>query len=238
MVSERTKKLGKPLESDDPLAARVLSPQKFSSGDDEIRKATPADTQCRILDAAEQLFIQNGFSATSLRAIAKLADVNLAATHYHFGSKEGLLAATVHRRMKPINESRMQQLGDLSTQSETTVENRVDVFLSPLKSKGFNPMLPKLMARVYGEPESISKPLIDNEFSELLASFIDLLSKTIPQVPETELRWRFHFVVGALLQLLNFPAPQGLTSVSEQAGYDALKAFAIAGLMQGCRDTS
>ena len=46
-----------------------------------------ADTRERILDAAESLFIEHGFAATSLRAIATLAQVNLAATNYHFGSK-------------------------------------------------------------------------------------------------------------------------------------------------------
>ena len=52
-------------------------------------------TRDRILDAAEELFVEMGYAATSLRAIAQLADVNLAATNYHFGSKEGLLAAIV-----------------------------------------------------------------------------------------------------------------------------------------------
>lgn len=226
---------GNPSEStlvDDSVIAGDLSATRSSGAEGGVRKPTAEATQCRILDAAEVLFIQNGFSATSLRAIAKLANVNLAATHYHFGSKEGLLAATVHRRMQPINESRLQQLAKLSPKQMIVVEDLVDVFLSPIKAKGFDPMLPKLMARVYGEPESISKPLIDNEFAEFFTAFIELLVKTMPQTPEAELRWRFHFVIGALLQFLNFPTPQGLESASEEAGYDALRAFAIAGLKQ------
>ena len=70
----------------------------------------PADTREKILDAAELLFIERGFAATSLRAIASRAGVNLAATHYHFGSKEGLLRATVDRRMEPLNEERVRLL--------------------------------------------------------------------------------------------------------------------------------
>ena len=61
------------------------------------------DTRERILDAAEALIIERGFAATSLRAIADRARVNLAATNYHFGSKMGLLAAVFHRIVEPIN---------------------------------------------------------------------------------------------------------------------------------------
>ena len=49
------------------------------------------DTKERILDAAERLFAAHGFAGTSLRAVTKEAGVNLAAVHYHFGTKEDLL---------------------------------------------------------------------------------------------------------------------------------------------------
>jgi AcrR family transcriptional regulator len=48
----------------------------------------PVPTKERILDAAEALFMEHGFEATSLRQITALAEVNLAAVSYHFGSKE------------------------------------------------------------------------------------------------------------------------------------------------------
>ena len=44
-------------------------------------------TKGRILDAAEELFMEHGFEATSLRQITATAHVNLAAVNYHFGSK-------------------------------------------------------------------------------------------------------------------------------------------------------
>ena len=48
------------------------------------------DTKSRIIDAAEQLFMEHGFEATSLRSLTAAASVNLAAVNYHFGSKEEL----------------------------------------------------------------------------------------------------------------------------------------------------
>ena len=38
---------------------------------------SPPDTRERLLDAAEQLFAENGFDGTSLRAITTSADANL-----------------------------------------------------------------------------------------------------------------------------------------------------------------
>ena len=51
-------------------------------------------TKDRILDASEALFARDGSSGASLRAITQRAKVNLAAVHYHFGSKDYLLAVS------------------------------------------------------------------------------------------------------------------------------------------------
>ncbi|HPQ69049.1 MAG TPA: TetR/AcrR family transcriptional regulator [bacterium] len=45
----------------------------------------------KILQAADQLFGEVGFDATSTREIAELSGVNKALIHYHFKSKEALL---------------------------------------------------------------------------------------------------------------------------------------------------
>ena len=49
------------------------------------------DTKVRILNAAEALFAEQGFTQTSMRAITARADVNLASVNYHFGSKKNLI---------------------------------------------------------------------------------------------------------------------------------------------------
>jgi len=62
-----------------------------------------ADTKQKVLDAAEQLFADDGFAQTSIRTIVSQAGVNIAAVHYHFGSKEDLLRAVFARRLEPVN---------------------------------------------------------------------------------------------------------------------------------------
>ncbi len=53
----------------------------------------PEQTKQRILAAAAELFGELGFDATSTRDIAARSGVNKALLHYHFGSKDELLAA-------------------------------------------------------------------------------------------------------------------------------------------------
>src|SRR5258705_4037551 len=71
---------------------------------------TSADTKTRILDAAESLFMEHGFEATSLRSLTTAASVNLAAVNYHFGTKEELFQAVLTRRLDPMNQERIELL--------------------------------------------------------------------------------------------------------------------------------
>ena len=57
-----------------------------------------ADKRDPILNAAEELFANQGFDGTSVRDIAQRANVNLAMINYYFGSKEKLLEALIDDR--------------------------------------------------------------------------------------------------------------------------------------------
>ena len=189
----------------------------------------------RILDAAELLFIERGFAATSLRAIAAKAGVNLAATHYHFGSKNGLLAAVFHRRVEPINRQRLAELKQLiESDTQLTTRKVVEVFFAPFMHRDLYAAIPAVAGWVYGEPETITKPLLESEFSEVITAFHSALSKVMPRVSDAELRWRIHFMVGALTQLLRLNAPLGVksTGASFLEGLEQLINFSIAGLEQ------
>lgn len=50
------------------------------------------DTKNKILQVARVLFANHGFEGTSVRDIAKAADVNVASVNYHFINKENLFA--------------------------------------------------------------------------------------------------------------------------------------------------
>ena len=70
--------------------------------------APKGDSRERLLDAAEQLFAERGFDATSTRDIAARAGDTLGTLSYHFGSKDGLLAEVIRRRFDALAEMRRE----------------------------------------------------------------------------------------------------------------------------------
>src|ERR1017187_9526216 len=92
------------------------------------------DTRQKILDAAERLFGEQGYVATSLRHIIAEAGVNLAAIHYHFGSKEELLDQLVMRKAGPVNEERLALLDHYEAEAgamPVPVDKILRAFLEP-----------------------------------------------------------------------------------------------------------
>src|SRR5260370_16880115 len=93
-----------------------------------------SDTKEKILDTAERLIGERGYAATSLRQIIAEAGVNLAAVHYHYGSKEDLLDAVVLRKVTPVNEARLARLERVEAEAGTgplDVEKGLESFLIP-----------------------------------------------------------------------------------------------------------
>ncbi|MEK9821563.1 MAG: TetR/AcrR family transcriptional regulator [Gammaproteobacteria bacterium] len=194
---------------------------------------TGQDTRERILDAAEALIIERGFAATSLRAIADRAKVNLAATNYHFGSKTGLLAAVFHRIVEPINAERLRRISTLERSVRSLTINEILAALCmPLVEASGNNNLLQVMGRIYSEPESVTKPIIESEFTETANRFIAALARELPDVELETLRWRFHFMIGSVIHLMRVQAPIGQQPSAErlQQGVQQLIEYSAAGL--------
>lgn len=63
---------------------------------DDIRhNSDDGSARKRLLDVATKLFAQNGLEGTSVRDIAKAADLNISLVSYYFGGKEGLYKAVI-----------------------------------------------------------------------------------------------------------------------------------------------
>ncbi|TCP32048.1 TetR family transcriptional regulator [Scopulibacillus darangshiensis] len=56
-----------------------------------VQKSKGQQTKEEVITSAVKLFNMNGYSGTSIRAIAKEAGVNIALVSYYFGGKSGLL---------------------------------------------------------------------------------------------------------------------------------------------------
>ena len=114
-------------------------------------------TRTRILDAAEELFMQHGFEGTSMRQLTSRAGVNLAAVNYHFGSKDALIEAVFRRRLDPMNTARVAALDALEAGGAPTADAIIRAFVGPSlrmmeDAKGGGRNFIRLLGRTYTEP--------------------------------------------------------------------------------------
>lgn len=203
------------------------------------------DTKDRILDVAERLFAQRGFAATSLRDITSQASVNLAAVNYHFGSKEELLAATMERRLRPVNELRLQMLDALAASGRpVTHEDVVRAFLLPLfqKHQEWGEKADEfriLSGRIHYEMKEEFRTNMLRQFDHVIERFGDAFLRALPHLDRTEVRVRLLFLTGAMAYSLTWGIRLevwGIDGLGDPAELlDALLAFGSAGMAAPAR---
>lgn len=71
---------------------RGRPPLKVAAEEPRTRRYDPTETRARVLEAAYQLFMVQGYSQTGTADIARAAEVSEGSIFYHFGSKGALLA--------------------------------------------------------------------------------------------------------------------------------------------------
>jgi AcrR family transcriptional regulator len=164
-----------------------------------------SDTRKLILDAAERLFMEQGYEATSTRMVTTAAKVNLAAVNYHFGSKEGLMQAVLRRRLQYLNEERLRALDEAEAKAAgqpLKPSQIVDGFFGTLlrmaqdENAGGRTFL-RLVGRSMSEPASFIRTLLASEYADVMERYKVALFRALPNVPQAEIVWRFHFMLGA-----------------------------------------
>jgi AcrR family transcriptional regulator len=163
-----------------------------------------ASTKERILEVAENLFIEEGFSDSSMRRITAAAGASLGAVNYHFGSKEALLEAIVERRFGPLLHERMSGLQAIVVPSPLTSADLIlrllISWLDPLlRHLAVNPQHVKIlyaMDQVLSvQSQSILRAI--SPYQAYLIQFGRALQQAKPDLSQETAYWRFHFLIGA-----------------------------------------
>jgi len=88
------------------------------------------DKRTHILEIAEEMFAHNGFDGTSVRELAKKAEVNLAMINYYFGSKEKLFEALIEKKAS-VMLGRLKSLYEDSSQNAwQKLESLIELYIS------------------------------------------------------------------------------------------------------------
>jgi AcrR family transcriptional regulator len=157
------------------------------------------DTKIKILDAAEKLFGEKGFEATSLRDITAAAQVNLAAVNYHFQSKDSLIDAVILRRIQPVNRRRIEMLD--AAGRDPTVEQIIEAFLAPIVERPMPALVP-LMGRILSTPDLFVERVFKKHLKAISQRFSEAFARALPDLPLEERMWRMHFMGGAMTHIL------------------------------------
>jgi len=201
------------------------------------------ETRTRILDSAEELFMQHGFEATSMRVLTSKAGVNLAAVNYHFGSKHALIEAVFRRRLDPMNAARIAALDELEASGRALdAEAIIRAFVGPSlrmieDARGGGRNFIRLLGRTYTEPAKSIRQLIGQMYAPTMQCYKSALERALPHMPREELVWRMHFMFGTLsYTLAATDTVQLIAGCKPEDRYDArlledrLTSFLAAGL--------
>ena len=165
------------------------------------------ETKSKILDTAEKLIGDHGYSGTTLRQIIAAAGVNLAAIHYHFGTKEELLDELILRKAGPVNAERLARMQSLETAAGTAaldVESLLEAFLLPMADAADrDPQFVRLMGRMMSE--GLLPIIVQKHFHVVSARFAGSLRRALLALSDEEFRWRVHFMIGAMAHTMCGP---------------------------------
>lgn len=87
----------------------------------------PEPVDCRILTAALDLFVNNGFHNVSVHEVQKQADVSIGSIYNHFGGKEGIARALYDHLLNEI-----QDLVDCAKEEKITAVERCNEIIRQL----------------------------------------------------------------------------------------------------------
>lgn len=217
-----------------PLSAPVSAPAEAG-----------ASTEDRLLVAAERLFAERGFAATSVRDITAEAGTSVAAVNYHFGGKDKLYRELFVRRLRAMREQRLAAIRRVLEEADAAslpldprrlLRAFADAFLAPVSDWERGRNLVKLMTREFVDRNLPPEIFCQEMIRPVEAAFVAALRRAVPGLEEREAVLAAHFVVAQLMYVVDMASLVGTldgrhalgTSFSSLA--DDIVRFSTAGL--------
>jgi AcrR family transcriptional regulator len=166
------------------------------------------ETREKLVLAAERLFAERGIDNVSLREINRAAGQrNVAALHYHFGSREALLEAIFERRMSGINERRVAMLDTLAAEGwDETIRPVVEAMVLPLAEQ-LDPAADgghyiRFLAQAISDPGVDVGGLVRDKFDHGMVRTRKLARRILAHLPEEIVDERMTFAGAHMVHAL------------------------------------
>lgn len=166
-------------------------------------------TATRIINAAEALFAEQGFTETTMRQITASADVNLAAVNYHFRSKQGLVNAVCERLMEPLCEALESSLDEhLASHERVSLDELLEMLMrallhvSQLNTHSLSVFM-RLLQLAYMKNQEELREFFVTQYGERLERFLHYLRLDSAPMEDDEFFWRLHIMLGSIVFTLS-----------------------------------
>lgn len=193
------------------------------------KKVDAPDTPSHMLDVAEQRFAERGLDNVSLREIVRHSgQSNLSAAHYHFGSREGLIAALLTRRMRVIDLLRNDRLDALNAYSLASdvlsiVQQSVAPLAEVVKSTTWGADYVRVAAQVLLNPSAAYMARVEPEAKQGLLRSSRMLRQLLPGLANDVFEDRMRIVNNeSVYSIARWVYTNGRVTAASEARFDKL----------------
>jgi AcrR family transcriptional regulator len=149
----------------------------------------PADiTRERIMKAAERLFAERGYDATSIRAIVAKARVNQAAINYHFDGKDGLYREVLRTAFRALTEQQLEHADEMKAMSrEAALAEFIRRQLRPLLGRDEYSRHMRILNWETVRPTAVFRKLLSEEAAPFMGLAVELVRRFQPEADQRTL---------------------------------------------------
>jgi AcrR family transcriptional regulator len=166
-------------------------------------RADTKNTVDELLNVAERLFARHGVENVPLtRIVGSSGQRNRSALHYHFGSRAGLLAAVLDRRLRHINALRHAML-DVAAPAGGKLANAVRAMVTPLcrvaLSEPWGSDYVSILGQVTFHPRALGETVVDDANLSSVRRCKQLVEEATPQIPHEILNLRVRWLTDSIV---------------------------------------
>jgi AcrR family transcriptional regulator len=149
----------------------------------------PSDvTRERIMKAAERLFAERGYDATSIRAIVAKARVNQAAINYHFDGKDGLYREVLRAAFRALTEQQLEHADEMKAMSrEAALAEFIRRQLRPLLGRDEYSRHMRILNWGTVRPTAVFRKLLSEEAAPFMGLAVELVRRFQPEADQRTL---------------------------------------------------
>ena len=140
------------------------------------------------MKAAERLFAERGYDATSIRAIVAKARVNQAAINYHFDGKDGLYREVLRTAFRALTEQQLEHADEMKAMSrEAALAEFIRRQLRPLLGRDEYSRHMRLLNWETVRPTAVFRKLLSEEAAPFMGMAVELVRRFQPEADQRTL---------------------------------------------------